>query len=635
MPTYEITDPESGRTVRVTGDTPPTEQELTQIFSQPSVNSSSGPLSLINSLGQGLSFGWGDEAASALKATVVSPFSDQTWGEVYRDQLETERANLAATRSAHPILSTVTEIGGAAATGTGVGQQVAKTGGNFLSRIPKLAQLFGMGAAGGAIYGAGSSEEGERTEGAAIGGALGGATVPVGVAAGHVGKSLWTKLVQPAARVALNSPRTQAVRNVLQALEADDIMPDEAFRRLQELGPDAVLADLGENMSATARGAAGKLGRAKTIASSFLTGRQQGQSSRLFNSIFESQGADAVDIGDFRRGFLNFMTSRQSAAAPLYEEAMQSPLQMTDTLKAILNRPAMRDALRQATTFMQNEGGGVSHMRLIQYAKEALDDRIGSAIQSGNRNEARILTRLKNQLLEEVDAQVPSYQQARAMFAGEAQLRDAADMGRGLFTSTGSMRSAADVDSIELALENMAKSEKDAFRIGVVRGLIDAVETSPNTRNVAQQLIRSPRSRQVLRLAFDSEESFERFLNTAQAESTFSQTTNKVLSGSRTAEFMQDIQNVDRGASALRAATQGGSDPISSGIQMLKQLGFGDASDETLEEMAKLLFSRGEGLAVIQRQAQRAASTPTPQIVRDARMGASTIGLEQSAMEGQ
>lgn len=34
MPTYRVTDPKSGRTVRLTGDSPPTEQELEQIFSQ-------------------------------------------------------------------------------------------------------------------------------------------------------------------------------------------------------------------------------------------------------------------------------------------------------------------------------------------------------------------------------------------------------------------------------------------------------------------------------------------------------------------------------------------------------------------------------------------------------------------------
>lgn len=34
MPTYQVTDPQTGKTIRLTGDSPPTEQELEQIFSQ-------------------------------------------------------------------------------------------------------------------------------------------------------------------------------------------------------------------------------------------------------------------------------------------------------------------------------------------------------------------------------------------------------------------------------------------------------------------------------------------------------------------------------------------------------------------------------------------------------------------------
>ena len=33
MPTYKVTDPASGKTIKLTGDSPPTEAELNQIFS--------------------------------------------------------------------------------------------------------------------------------------------------------------------------------------------------------------------------------------------------------------------------------------------------------------------------------------------------------------------------------------------------------------------------------------------------------------------------------------------------------------------------------------------------------------------------------------------------------------------------
>lgn len=34
MPTYQVTDPQSGRVLRLTGDTPPTDADLDEIFAQ-------------------------------------------------------------------------------------------------------------------------------------------------------------------------------------------------------------------------------------------------------------------------------------------------------------------------------------------------------------------------------------------------------------------------------------------------------------------------------------------------------------------------------------------------------------------------------------------------------------------------
>lgn len=34
MPTYEITDPDTGKKLRLTGDAPPSEQEIQQVFSE-------------------------------------------------------------------------------------------------------------------------------------------------------------------------------------------------------------------------------------------------------------------------------------------------------------------------------------------------------------------------------------------------------------------------------------------------------------------------------------------------------------------------------------------------------------------------------------------------------------------------
>lgn len=454
---------------------------------------------------------------------------------------------------------------------------------------------------------------------------MGGVAAPVAGGAMTVAGKIGKRLVAPVGRIMLNSPRTQAVRNVITALEADDIMPDEAVKRLNRLGPQAVLADLGPNAQATARATAGQMGRARSIASSFLRGRQRGQTGRLTRELVD------IDPRDFRRGFLKFLTNRQTASAPVYREAFNQPLEVTPRLGNLLNRPAMRRAMSRAARLMGDEGGGYGHLRLIDQGKQVLDDDIGQAIRQGRRNEARILTRLKNDILDEIDTQLGGgdpansvYRQARNIYAGEAQLRDAATMGRNV------MRPSMDLDAAEIALESMSRSEQDAFRAGVVRSVLDTIEKTADTSNTANRLIRSPRVRQAVRLAFPDDDAFERFVSTAEAESVFSQTRNVVEGGSRTAEFMRDIQSIDEGASAFRSATYAGNDPISAGMNILKTLGFGDASPETLEEMAKLLFSRGEGLNVLNREAARVAKPAMTAIERSAATGAGTVaGITQ------
>lgn len=69
MPTYKVTDPQTGKTISLTGDSPPTEQELTQIFSQlqrnqPTEQKPQGDLLLGNAVG--LAKGLGEGALSVI-----------------------------------------------------------------------------------------------------------------------------------------------------------------------------------------------------------------------------------------------------------------------------------------------------------------------------------------------------------------------------------------------------------------------------------------------------------------------------------------------------------------------------------------------------------------------------------------
>lgn len=566
-----------------------------------------GPLSLINSFGQGLGFGFSDEGAAALRAGVTAPFSNRSAGDIYREQLSTEEANLAATRSRYPKLSTAAEIGGALTSGVGLLRALpAATG--MLQRIPPLLRSAGIGATQGAVYGAGAANTSgdSRLGGSAKGAAIGAIAAP----AADLGARGLGWLVRAGSnvlgRMGANTPARQAERVIGQAMQADELGEASIREELERLGPRATIADLGENLSGLARAVTAKSSNARSLAAGLLNDRQTTQQA----TILRAAGMASDKLDDFKTAFSTFVNQRSSAAAPLYDEAYQAPLTITDKLRALVQRPSVNAALRRATNIVKDEGQYKGQLQLFDAVKQDLDDQIGVALRGGERNAARRLTLLKRELLSELDSQVPVYAQARELFSGEAALRDAASLGRSMLTTR------VDLDAAEMAVGAMTQGERQSFQMGALRGMIDKLEATPANRNVAGRLIESTRAKEILRLAFPNAEAFKKFVQTAEAESQFAFTRGRVLGGSPTARIMEEVKNLESGAGVLSQLAQG-RDFTAVGIQFLAKLGLGkDVSPETLNELAKVLFNRNLAPASISRMAPQATGPIIEPITR-------------------
>lgn len=528
---------------------------------------------VVHGITQGATLGFADEIAAGMAATVRRPFSGgRSWRELYDEQLAEERGNLSAAREAHPVLGYGSEVAGAIGTGTGILRGV----GQLAPRLGSGQRLTATGATEGALYGAGTSEEGGRGTGAAIGGTVG-AALPVPL---QRGMSAAGSAIGTTARALTDTPERKARRLIGEAMERDRLAPTEAVDRLAQMGPEGRLADLGENLGGLARAVTARPGPARTTARDFLEERQAGQAQRLIRQA----GLD--DVPAFRRSFQQFMTQRHSEAAPLYEQAYAASLDLTSPqMQALLQRPSMQRALREAQTILQDEGGGGGHVRLMDAAKRHLDDRIGSALRQGERDTARRLISLRNELLTEVDRQVPAFAQARATYAGEASMRDAAQLGRNLFGRR------LDLDDAELVIERMGPGERMAFQRGALRGLVDTLENMASTHDAGRKLVASPRQREVMRLAFQDERSVQALIQAAETESQFSATRNVVRGGSPTARIQEEVAGLDQTAGIGAALRQG--NVVGAATRLLRAFGIGKPSDETLEEVGRLLFAPG------------------------------------------
>jgi len=218
--------------------------------------------------------------------------------------------------------------------------------------------------------------------------------------------------------------------------------------------------------------------------------------------------------------------------------------------------------------------------------KRNIDDKIGALARSGKRNAARRLSVLlrgdkasgTRGLIDAIDEQVPAYRRARETFSGAAALEDAMELGRKLPTARN------DLGGIETAVRAMSEGETHAFRMGALKGIAERLDDIADNRNAAETLIRTPRMRNLLRLAFPNKEAHEKFISVAEAESRFAFTRQRVLGGSPTARIQQETRFLEEGVPVAASI------PVMM-LRWIQKIGLRDTEPETLEEISKILFN--------------------------------------------
>lgn len=490
---------------------------------------------------QGLTFGFGDELTAA-----VSPAS-----------LEEVRERSARIREEQPGASMAAEVGGGLITGGGlapvVGRAAAAT--PVIRNLPAMAR-FGLGGAGaGAIAGAGTSEGGERAEGAVEGAAIGGA---LGVALPVAGRAAAAVLTPLLNRV--QGPTRQAIERIQRALQRDEMTTEDARDQLQELGVNATIADVGgENVQGLAIAAQRIPGRGRTAAREVLETRQAGQSGRIADTINDTLGQG----GEFRQTRDALIQSRKTNAQPLYDRAYAQEIPNSTELQALLGRPAISQAYTRARTIAANEGETLPEvldttvapsMRTLDFIKRGLDDVIETSrdpLTGALRGDvARGVASSRRELVGLIDDANPDYKAARAVYAGDSASIDALNQGRRLGNSLNRKTDEFDPEQILDDLDRMNDAEKSFFRQGLARGLIDVVESVPDTADAVKRLIGTEGRRGRLRAAFPDGEAFTRFMTELNRELRFFETRGAVLGGSQTARNVAEQADLLTGGSS-------------------------------------------------------------------------------------
>jgi hypothetical protein len=401
---------------------------------------------------------WLDEANAATSAglhKITGGYAGSPYDEAIAYQRATDRAvDKESSKIAGPVTAgDLTKVAGGIAS---VRLAPVATIFRGATMLPQVGNALATGLGYGALYGAGQGEDTtsnrlwEASKGAALGGGLGVAAVPVarglGNAVGYVADQ-FRRTPQ-----ALRGYERGAV-NALARSTTDDALAGQYQQRVAELGPEGMLADMGMNLRGQAGAIANQPGSGQRQIMTALDARRQGAAGRIGQDVDQALGP-AANIPETVNATQQYYRQQ---ALPHRQQFQQNPVpftqQLDDTLQLLAqNEPAViRSAERLAA--MDNQSGPqqwfarqmpngqyqierVPNASEWDYIKRALDDMGRSPEANLRRIYGGLAARVRGQVDEALSPGAPQdspWARARRLEAEDFQIRDAVEQGRGAF----------------------------------------------------------------------------------------------------------------------------------------------------------------------------------------------------------
>lgn len=487
--------------------------------------------------------------------------------------------------------------------------------------------LGGIGGAG-AVGGKEAGQEFAGDAGGVVGELVGAFLAPTVAAGGHqvfkrilsAGKDAIAGLTRSLSQMSDDG----AASLLAEAMVREGLTPDDVAKKLADLGPDAIPADLGNNFARLLREASNKVPRIEALSGKVLADRQAGQSARIAAVLDDSTGTPLLNVDDELIRLNSalkpdideaYAAARVAGEKALFPEKPKLPSgvgaakgkgkdagAVVTKRKTKLERlidggtvsgPAKRAAAKELEA-KRLSGEEVTKLDIVDAHKRALDDIIGAAIRKGEDNKARMFVKLKNQIVEETDKLVPEYKAARDIFAGKAELEKAAEFGE-------SFLKLKHRDIIETT-KNMGASERKFFKLGAKKAILDRMDNIQINADTVKRLFGKNGDVRKLRTLFDDDKSFKTFSDTLEKEANFIMTKAAAQGNSTTvkqladAKTSQDLLTNTMAASGEPIAIVKKVGDILGGLATQKS---GTAYVKALEDAGELLINKGVDSAKI------------------------------------
>ncbi|MCZ7488545.1 hypothetical protein [Rhizobium rhizogenes] len=372
------------------------------------------------------------ERGAAIASTVMN-------GGTYDENLKLAQDISQKAQEAHPYVTTGANVAGAVA---GTAPLIAAApaafgarGGSMLARtLASTGSGTVMGAGDSAVRSGGDLDETLR--GAKWGFASG---LAAPVAANLIGKGAKSLINAGrnwrAARAAGMKP--DALSYLTRAATDDGLDAAAVQSRLADMGPDAMLADLGPNLQKQAGALAATPGRAQEIVRSGLADRQAGANARIGAAIDDNLGPRSIVPSEVNAT----IKANQEALGPQYGEVFKQPSRydftaITDDLdKSIKNlRGDAQRGLQRVRDMMNvhNTNQVTTDPRIAFETRQAID---GLLETETNSKAIGALTEARQMLDDALRDSVPRIKEVDANYAELGRQREALQRGQTVLSS--------------------------------------------------------------------------------------------------------------------------------------------------------------------------------------------------------
>jgi hypothetical protein len=555
---------------------------------------------------------WLDEGEAALQGG-LHKISGGRFGAPYDETLAYERAKMAAIDADSKKLGSVTLpfVGDVGIYSGGL----AKLAGGLASAplapalrvmqgttmLPTMANAAATGGAYGAAYGAGDGETaGERGFNAAVGGGLGaglgGAAAPI---ARGIGRLMTPDPALPGQLAGLNR---KGVGMIADDLRADNLTAQRTAAEAARMGPEATLADMGNNVRTSAGAIARTQGEGRatvvdTLGRTVRDGRRGGADARIQQELNANLGAP-VDTVALER---NVVQQANQAARPHYQAFERQVIPDTPAIQRLQQRVAAAPGvMAQAERLMQLETGQPVAMntgRAWDYIKRAVDD-LGRNAQPGS-NEARLYRGLATNITGTIDLMLQrraggsDWQTARNLAGVGQQFRSGLEEGRGAFSK------AVTADQMRFDVGRMRPGERQGFQVGArdsIRQAADNASTMFGATGDAStmRMLNAPAAQDKLQQLVGPQAA-QRIGNRLNTEADFELTRQAAVGNSVTAEMTAAQRRMGLNTATPQAETVAGM--VKAAAKWATDKMVGGYRDERMRrmtgDMARVLMAQG------------------------------------------